>query len=847
MPLGRPSHAISLGRTCPVLTLAVGTEQDLFRIWQSVFDVAKSLDFPEEAQVRIAMAAFRLAWSTVEREANGQVEIGLEEEEGRVLVWVKVSNDGERKQQPGAGRNGGGQKQSAAEGSRGLLEVRRMADRFESGSGGSGGDTVAAGFYLPGSPAVSVKELADSVATRVRFAAGSKRAQQLRRNAGEQQSLLKSVMLQQEELLELNERLAAASDAVPTPPAGSPGNNPGGLAGVATLCRVLIDALPQRVFLKDTSLKFVAANGAFAEDLGVRPEELAGHDDYGFFPREVAHDRQSEDLQVIRSGMVIEREELNVRHGQDRWVRTIRAPIRGETGQIDGLLGIGWDVTEDRQCRESLKEMAREWAQTFDAVDDPLWVLDNQRRIVRLNRAAERLLGCPASGLIGRRCCEVLHDSGNRTDACPFANVLAAGGTVEVDCEIGGRAVKVRVDAVQDAEGRITGAVNRVMAGGGETGLPESRSHPVSGAMPVDCTSVASVVWSEDLRVYGWSHAAAHLFGFQVAEVVERGLIDLILPAESREEVRCGLRQAMAARTPLQEERTCLTRDGRRIVCRWTHTPLIVGSRVVGLVSLVQDGAAASRGAEAPEREQVKSQQQARLAAIATLADGVAHEINNPISGIMNYAELICESAPEEGELHGLATEILRESERISAVVGNLLTFARRGPRAEAQRVRPEEVIWRVVSRIRPAVGSENVNLLVDVAGDLPSVGCPGRELELVLTALLTNGLDALNERYPARSPDKNLSLIAGRFERNGDPWVRIAVEDHGGGIAPEVAERIYEPFYTTKNRAKATGLGLSICLSVIEANAGALHMETEPGHFTRFLVEFPATGDAGA
>ncbi|MCB1126800.1 MAG: GHKL domain-containing protein, partial [Verrucomicrobiae bacterium] len=241
-----------------------------------------------------------------------------------------------------------------------------------------------------------------------------------------------------------------------------------------------------------------------------------------------------------------------------------------------------------------------------------------------------------------------------------------------------------------------------------------------------------------------------------------------------------------------------------------------------------------------------KLRRRARLDSIATLADGVAHEINNPVTGIANYAQLICDSAPADSELQEFAGEISRESARISSIVDRLYTFARRGPTAKGAVLRPENVLWRVVAGIRPAVARHRIALLLDIPGNLPSVRCSDKEMESVLVNLLGNSLDALNQRHPGGGPDKRLGLIARCVEREGDPWLRLTVEDHGTGIVPLVAERMYEPFFTTKRKNQAVGLGLSTCLSIVEGHQGELRMTTRPGEFTRFVVELPGIASAG-
>jgi signal transduction histidine kinase len=99
---------------------------------------------------------------------------------------------------------------------------------------------------------------------------------------------------------------------------------------------------------------------------------------------------------------------------------------------------------------------------------------------------------------------------------------------------------------------------------------------------------------------------------------------------------------------------------------------------------------------------------------------------------------------------------------------------------------------------------------------------------------------DALNERYPGFDTDKQINLTAREFECEGRPWLRITVEDHGRGIPEGIRDRIYDPFFTTKDRAKGTGLGLSISHGIVLDHQGELTVESDPDEGARFHVDLP-------
>jgi PAS domain S-box-containing protein len=236
---------------------------------------------------------------------------------------------------------------------------------------------------------------------------------------------------------------------------------------------------------------------------------------------------------------------------------------------------------------------------------------------------------------------------------------------------------------------------------------------------------------------------------------------------------------------------------------------------------------------------EMKLRQQQKLESIGTLASGVAHEINNPVTGIMNYAELIQDQLPADSPLLKLTSEIKHESQRVANIVKSLLTFARNEKQSHSP-ARVEDIVESVLSLIRTVLKRDQIDLRVTVPKDLPLMKCRSQQVQQVIMNLMTNARDALNQRYSGHHPDKLLLLEVGLLERGGRRWIRITVEDHGTGITPEVRERMFDPFFTTKGRDEGTGLGLSISHGIVKEHHGEWFVESEPGRFTRMSVELP-------
>ncbi len=242
------------------------------------------------------------------------------------------------------------------------------------------------------------------------------------------------------------------------------------------------------------------------------------------------------------------------------------------------------------------------------------------------------------------------------------------------------------------------------------------------------------------------------------------------------------------------------------------------------------------------ERRQIeaKMMQQQKLESIGILAGGVAHEINNPINGIMNYAQLIRDDESCSAEIREFSNAITKETERIAVIVRNLLQFARADQQSKLEKVKVIEMIDYVITIIGAYAKRSHVVIKKDIPENLPKICCRRGEVEQVLMNLLTNACDALNEKFSGYNPEKIIEINVSELLVNENEFIRITVKDFGAGIKEENRQKIFEPFFTTKDRTKGTGLGLSISHSIINEHKGNLYCRSAEDEYTTFFIELP-------
>jgi signal transduction histidine kinase len=230
-----------------------------------------------------------------------------------------------------------------------------------------------------------------------------------------------------------------------------------------------------------------------------------------------------------------------------------------------------------------------------------------------------------------------------------------------------------------------------------------------------------------------------------------------------------------------------------------------------------------------------------KLDSLGTLAAGVAHEINNPIGGILNYAHLLKRNIPPDDDVWSFADEIEREGKRVATIVRSLLHFGRADEsNAVAGDVR--EVVDETLALVRTAIEKDEIAIRLDVEEELPDIVCRVGQLRQVLMNLVMNAHDALKRRDPARGDPKEITVRVGKVTVRGAAAVALEVVDTGDGFDAATADRVFDPFFTTKPDGEGVGLGLSISHGIVQAHGGSVTCESEPGRQTRFRVELPCT-----
>ncbi len=340
------------------------------------------------------------------------------------------------------------------------------------------------------------------------------------------------------------------------------------------------------------------------------------------------------------------------------------------------------------------------------------------------------------------------------------------------------------------------------------------------------------ITLKENGAIESLNASATDMFGYYPEEAVGQQINFLIrLPAQNGEATDIGktLREAIDSDRPLLGMRN----KGDSFPVALSLSEMHLGAKRIFIVMV--------RDITIDEQRRDEALRTGQLAAIGELAAGVAHEINNPVNGIMNYSQVLLDEAEDlkNSIFPDILKRIISESERVAAIVSNLLSFARqRDEMVEDVNIR--NVIDDCVTLLHYQLDKDGISIELEIPEDLPCLKGNPKQLHQVFLNLLTNARYALNQRYPASDTNKRIEINCLKITVDGRPFIRTTCTDHGVGIPQDTIDKIFDSLFTTKPPGEGTGLGLSITKGLVRDHQGQLTLESVPNDHTTAIVDLP-------
>jgi PAS domain S-box-containing protein len=347
------------------------------------------------------------------------------------------------------------------------------------------------------------------------------------------------------------------------------------------------------------------------------------------------------------------------------------------------------------------------------------------------------------------------------------------------------------------------------------------------------------VITAADHRLTEANNKFCEILGLNTPEVIGRDVRDIIRPSRNDDHKPHAFGELLDAGASGEGEFVVATAQGAQLPVSVSFNTLSTDKE--RLIILIIRDLSARRRLEA-EREQMQQQlyQTGKLASLGELAAGVAHEINNPLTGVINFAQLLKDEEANRSDFERQMLDgIIDEGGRIASIVRGLLTFARHDDNRRSL-VSLSEAVRTSLALFGRQFDKDGIGVETDLPEDLPHVYADGSRLRQVVVNMVSNAYHSLKEKGPESGREKLLRISARRVESGGRALVRVEFYDNGVGVRREDLERVFDPFFTTRRDTGGTGLGLSISFGIVREHGGTIRAESERGEFARFIVELP-------
>ena len=343
------------------------------------------------------------------------------------------------------------------------------------------------------------------------------------------------------------------------------------------------------------------------------------------------------------------------------------------------------------------------------------------------------------------------------------------------------------------------------------------------------------VVRLDDHRLLEANDKFCEILGLRQQDCSGRDIRDLF-PATTTNGQPELMMMAPNGHTSGESELTIQTPQGQSLPVAVSLAPLSTDGEKVMIISL-RDLSLRKRLEADREEMQRQVYQSSKLASIGELSAGVAHEINNPLNGVINFAQLLKdEDRPRSEFEQQMIDGIIDEGGRIARIVRGLLAFARADTH-ELSQVHFKESIETSIALFGRQFEKDGIKVEIDLEPELPMVRADGSRLRQVMVNMISNAHHALQAKPLDSGEAKVFKITARRAGTNGE-IVRVEFYDNGVGIKNEDLGKVFDPFFTTRRETGGTGLGLSVSFGIIRDFGGTIRVESEEGKFTRFIIE---------
>jgi len=597
--------------------------------------------------------------------------------------------------------------------------------------------------------------------------------------------------------------------------------------------RTILEETGDGYFETDLAGNFIFVNDAQTRLLGYSRGEMVGMNFRAFTPEEKvkvvfeAYKRMYKTGEPLRTFV----DEIIRKDGSHGFAETSAFPIRNDKGEIIGFRGVRHNITERKKMEEALRQSEERYRTILEEMEDSYFEVDLGGHLIFANSSTCRNLGYSREELIGMsykgftaeediesvfRIFNEVYRTGVPNKGFPWKTIRKDG--------IQGFA-ETSVSPLRNDKGEIIGfrGIGRDITEHKQAEEAQQQSEENYRVL-FDSSVIGTIVLdAETMKIAMVNQAAAKMFGFGSAEKA-RGAdpFEFVRPEDKEIISKIAAENLVGQDSRQTYELGVVTRDGREIWINATGARIMHGGKLGGLISFTD--------ITEQKRQRERLMKTDRLASLGELAAGTAHELNNPLTSIIGFSQLLMEKETPDDIREDLKL-INNEAQRAVKVTRDLLTFARK----HAPVKQPNQInsIIEDVLELRAYLQKMNgIEVERQLAPDLPEIMVDYFQMQQVLLNIIINA-----EYFMAQAHNKGTLAVTTKKQNSS---VVISIADDGPGIMPENLRRIFDPFFTTKEAGSGTGLGLSICHGIVTEHGGQIYIKSQLGKGATAFVELP-------